>query len=197
MTHSGERRLKYFEAIAPRWEGIVDGARIRRRLAPVLDGLGIGMDEHILDLGCGTGILTSLLLPRLSACGRVVAVDFSGGMLEQARENVADRRVAWVAADAASLPLAPAAIDRAIAFSTWPHFPDPGSVLRELRRVVRPGGLLHVIHSDARATINAIHTHAGGAIGHDHLPRPGSLRRRWNDAGFIPCPSWTMPSDTR
>ena len=177
-------RLEYFEAIAPRWESIVDPGRIRRRLSPVLEELGLGADEHILDLGCGTGILTSLLLPRLSARGRVSAVDFSGAMLELAREKIPDRRVTWIASDASALPLQDASVDRAIAFSTWPHFPDPDAVIREARRVVRPGGMLHVIHVDSRSTINAIHTTAGGAIGHDHLVPASDLAASLCRFGF-------------
>ena len=177
-------KLKYFEAIAPRWETLVDADRIRRRLSPVLDALSIGTDEHVLDLGCGTGILTGLLLPRLSERGRVCAVDFSGAMLERAREKTPDRRVAWLTSDASSLPLTDTSIDRAIAFSTWPHFHDPDAVIRELRRVLRPRGRLHILHVDGRTTINAIHANAGGAIGRDHLIPANELAATLGRFGF-------------
>lgn len=184
MNGAPADRLQYFDEIAPRWEGIVDVDRIRRRLEPVLDELSIEADEHILDLGCGTGVLTALLLARLSVRGRVSAVDFSGAMLELAREKISDRRVAWIASDAVSLPLAEASIDRAIAFSTWPHFPDQEAVARELHRVVRAGGHLHVIHVESRSTINAIHSNAGGVIGHDRLVPAGDLAAVLGRCGF-------------
>ncbi len=184
MSSVGGSRVEYFDAIAPRWESIVDSGRIRQRLSPVLNHLGIGADEQILDVGCGTGILTSLLLPRLSPRGRVSAVDFSGAMLDLAREKVSDGRVTWIPADVSALPLPGECIDRVIAFSTWPHFPDPDAVIRELRRVLRPGGRLHVIHIDSRATINAIHTHAGGVIGRDHLVPASDLAAALIRSGF-------------
>jgi demethylmenaquinone methyltransferase/2-methoxy-6-polyprenyl-1,4-benzoquinol methylase len=77
-------------------------------------------------------------------------------------------------------------VDRAIAFSTWPHFPDPDAVLCELRRVIRPGGTLHVIHVDSRASINAIHARAGGPIGLDRLAPAPALASAMERCGFTP-----------
>ena len=56
--------------------------------AEVLERLPLERDETVLDAGCGTGRVTELLLARLPR-GRVVALDFSGAMLEQARARLA------------------------------------------------------------------------------------------------------------
>jgi len=179
----GSRR-EYFQAIAPRWEGLVDAARARKRLEPILRGLGIGPHEQILDLGCGPGILTELLLDMLSARGRVIALDFADAMLDLAIGKIDDRRVLWMAADASSIPLPDAAVDRAVAFSTWPHFPDPASVLLEIRRTLRPGGAFHIIHVDGRATINAIHSGAAKAIAGDALRPACEVAAMISESGF-------------
>jgi len=158
-------KLSFFDAAAERWDGTQDLARLQARLAAGLAELGAGGDEAVLDLGCGTGNLTRALLGSLSREGRVVAVDFSLPMLAAAGGKVGDDpRVRWCCADADTLPLADDTFDRVICFSAWPHFDDPFGVARELARVLRPGGSMHIWHAASRHRINEIHVSAGAEV---------------------------------
>ena len=163
-------RVAFFDEIADQWDGWEDLDAVFRSLEAGLEELGVGADETVLDVGCGTGNLTRALLARLSPAGRVVAVDISPRMIEVAREKVGDPRVAWHTGDARQVPLADASCDRVICFSVWPHFEDAGSVAREALRVLRPGGRLHVWHSIPRERVNEIHATAGEAVRTDVLP---------------------------
>ena len=179
-------KAKCFDGIAGQWDGWHDLDRLARDLARGLDEIGVAEDETVLDVGCGTGNLTRALLRKLSSGGRVVAVDFSAAMVATAREKVVDGRVDWRIADALNLPLADSSVDRAICYSVWPHFDDPRAVARELFRVVREGGGLHVWHLASRQTVNEIHASAGDAVRHDVLRPAEQTARLLEEQGFTP-----------
>jgi trans-aconitate 2-methyltransferase len=109
----------------------------------VLDRLPLEGDELVLDVGCGTGRLTALLLERLPQ-GRALGLDLSVNMLQTARTALAAEtraRAALVHADASALPI----VERADAiFSTatfhWVH--DHPRLFRSLFRALKPGGRL-------------------------------------------------------
>lgn len=163
-------RTAFFDSIADKWDGWEDLAALEPRLAAGLAELGVGADEKVVDVGCGTGNFTRALLTRLSPLGRVVAVDISPRMIERAASKVTDPRVAWHVADARCLPLEDAGYDRVFCYSVWPHFDAREAVAAELARVLAPGGALHVWHLVSRERINEIHAGAGEAVRGDVLP---------------------------
>lgn len=169
MSSTANPRSIHFDAIADQWDGWNDLVVLGKRLVSGLAELGIREEETVLDVGCGTGNLTMALLRVLGTDGRVIAVDISTRMIEIARSKVRDARATFQVGDGENLPLAAATCDRVVCFSVWPHFPAPDTVARELLRVLRPGGYLHIWHLASRQTINAIHACAGEAVKDDVL----------------------------
>jgi len=130
-----------------------------RRAAP-------GPAAHLLDLGTGTGDLARAALQQFPTA-RLTAADFTFEMMRLGKRR--DARPAWISADAACLPFPPQTFDAAVSGFLVRNVPDVPGVLREQRRVLKPGGRIVILDTTR--------------------PRPG---------GFVPpvrhaAPAWTVP----
>ncbi len=110
---------------------------------PVLTRLPLDGDETVVDVGCGTGRVTELLLERLPT-GRVLCVDLSSNMLVLARRYLKgrfERQVGFALADATALPVA-ARADAIFSTATFHWILDHPALFRSLYAALRPGGHL-------------------------------------------------------
>jgi ubiquinone/menaquinone biosynthesis C-methylase UbiE len=107
----------------------------RVKYAVVLKNLPDGK-EHVLDLGCGTGMFLRELSRRAKFA---VGVDASPEMLRVA--NVRRGRAALVLADADTLPFPDGSFDAVVSVTLLQNMPDPAATVREVARVLKPGGV--------------------------------------------------------
>lgn len=115
--------------------------------------------QHLLDVGCGPGTITLDLAARV-APGEVLGLDVAPGIVEQAAALAAERRVdnvRFTVGDVYALDLPDASFDVAHAHQVLQHLTHPVAALTELRRVLRPGGLLAVRDSDYACKAHAPH----------------------------------------
>jgi O-methyltransferase/aklanonic acid methyltransferase len=102
--------------------------------------------RRVLDIGTGTGVVALAAAARVGPEGKVVGIDLSEGMLAMAREQAAragrEDRLAFRRMDAEALELADQSFDAILSLFALFHFPDPLRVLREIFRVLAPGGRL-------------------------------------------------------
>ncbi len=117
-------------------------------MAPFAKGLlefaDLKVGEHVLDVGCGTGILARFAWPFVAPSGRVVGVDLSASMLAVARSKADEGRlpITWEHADAASMPVPDRGFDAVLCQHGLQYFPDRLAALNETRRTLRPSGRL-------------------------------------------------------
>jgi ubiquinone/menaquinone biosynthesis C-methylase UbiE len=102
-----------------------------------------GAGERILDLACGTGIVSRLAAQRMGS-GLVVGLDINPGMLALARSLSlpAGAAIAWARGSALDIPFADTSFDAVLCQLGLQFFPNRQAALREMRRVLAPGGRL-------------------------------------------------------
>lgn len=108
----------------------------------VFDQLQIPANSRVLELGTGTAQLWLNNLDRIPASWNIVLSDFSAGMLDDARQNLADSvsRFQFAVIDAQAIPFADDAFDYVIANHMLYHVPDRTRAFAEIRRVLTPKG---------------------------------------------------------
>ncbi len=134
MTSSfNVRRAGGYEQLMGRWS---------QKLAPLLIRFaGLQDGERVLDVGCGTGSLT-FALPLAANVSAVSAIDYSPIFVEEARRRNTDPRIDIRQADACALPFQDRSFDRALSLLVLHFIPETAKAVSEMRRVVRPGGVV-------------------------------------------------------
>jgi SAM-dependent methyltransferase len=120
------------------------------RWGPVIaDAAGVASGQRVLDVACGTGALTEAVAERAGPRGAVAGLDANPEMLAVARRK--HRAIEWHDGRAGSLPFADANFDAGGGRFGLMFFDDRIAAVREMRRVLRPGGRLAVAVCDALA----------------------------------------------
>jgi ubiquinone/menaquinone biosynthesis C-methylase UbiE len=126
--------------------------RWRPEMDPLIAAADVAAGQTVLDYGCGPGWLAIELARRVGPTGRVHAVDVNEEMIARGRRHAAEEgvaeRVTFHRMVGDRVPLEEHAVDRVITKNVLEYVPDLAATLVDLRRVLRPGGRLHVVDSD-------------------------------------------------
>ena len=122
-----------YEQLMGRWS---------QKLAPLfIDFAGIAEGERILDVGCGTGSLT-FELAKTASLNEITGIDYSPVFVDAAKRRNTDSRIGILQGDACALPFDDETFDRALALLVLHFVPEAGTAVAEMKRVVRPGGVV-------------------------------------------------------
>ncbi|MGW7819551.1 class I SAM-dependent methyltransferase [Streptomyces puniciscabiei] len=185
MSDDHTRVQEFFTARAGDWDSRFpdDGPAYAAAVAD----LGLRPGDRVLDAGCGTGRALPPLRAAVGASGVVLGADLTPAMLAAAVRAGRDRDGRLLLTDVAALPLRSGALDAVFAAGLIAHLPHPEKNLRELARVVRPGGMLALFHPIGRAALAA---RQGRQITPDDLRaeanlRPLLARSRWSMTSYV------------
>ncbi|HEX5589757.1 MAG TPA: methyltransferase domain-containing protein, partial [Candidatus Limnocylindrales bacterium] len=167
----------------------------------VLDRLPLRGDERVLDAGCGSGRVTEALAERLPR-GRVVALDASPAMLDEARRRLArfGDRIEFVHADLGRpIPILDP-VDAILSTATFHWVPDHDALFRNLAAVLRPGGRL-VAQCGGAGNIEGlrriVRTVGDGFDAARNFATPLATAARLDASGFGQVEVWLADAPTR
>jgi len=138
---------KYFDQVAGEWDSLRGGYFSEAVREAAIAHAYLRPEMVVADVGAGTGFLSAGLAPRVA---KVHLLDGSQAMLDVARRNLAGfANVEFQQADGLALPLPDASLDAVFANMYLHHCPDPLAAIREMARLLKPGGRLVITDLDA------------------------------------------------
>ncbi len=178
LSDQASEKTRFFDSLAPRWDvvkaEIVGEVDLTREIVSCLSPCSVASD-----LGCGTG---ELLLDLKSVAEKVIGVDRSPRMLEEARKRLgkASDGIELRIGEIEHLPMREGESDAAVANMVLHHLSSPRECIREMARVVRGGGVLIIADLDKHEN-----EEMRRRFGHRWLGFDRKEMERWLvDAGF-------------
>jgi len=136
-TKSASERGQVAATAAEVYEAFFLPALFAQWVEQVLDASQVSEGDHLLDIGCGTGVVARQARARVGQAGRVVGIDPNEGMLAVARKSP---EVEWRAGIAENLPFEDETFDAVVSQFAMMFFDDREKAVLEMERVLRPGG---------------------------------------------------------
>lgn len=179
-----------YERYVGRWSRSVAGAFI--------DWLALPAQGRWLDVGCGTGALTEIILSR-AAPAAVTGIDSSGGFIAHARENACDLRVNFQSGNAEAMSFPDGTFDAVVSGLVLNFIPHPERAIAEMRRTLRAGGTAAVYVWDYAGKMQLMRCFWDAAVALDpdaltlnearrfSICKPEPLLALFDDGGFVGC----------
>jgi ubiquinone/menaquinone biosynthesis C-methylase UbiE len=140
------------EVVVTRLEARGKHRRFTAMMREYFEAMGIDSAKTVLDLGCGTGVAARAIARRQGFTGRVTGIDLSPYLTAEAKRLAEGEGVAgaveFLTGNARTLNLPEASFDSVVAHTLVSHVEDPLAALREIARIVKPGGTVGIFDGD-------------------------------------------------
>lgn len=150
----------FFDRLAPSWDA--NEKSTKESLIKTLEPLKIKRGDRVLDIACGTGIITGVLF-EMSEAG-VVGIDLSSEMIKVAKDKYKDNKaISFINEDFLNCSFN-SKFDCAVIFNAYPHFTEPEKLAEKLSKILVTGGKAAIVHNIGRSGIKACHEHVDPSI---------------------------------
>ena len=144
--------ITFFDDHAANWNDHIS-SRDRKIATEIISSLPLKEGMKVLDLACGTGIISSLLYQKTKT--DVFAIDFSSKMIEQAKKEIKNPKIHFETLD--FFDLTEKNFDCVVLFNAYPHFLDRDKLKRKAVDVLKSKGLFIICHNYSKEDINKMH----------------------------------------
>jgi ubiquinone/menaquinone biosynthesis C-methylase UbiE len=131
----------YFELVSPQWDVMRKNSYGEEVREAILNAVHVSPSDTVLDVGAGTGFLTEA---AAKIALKVIALDFSRGMSEEAIAKMGGGNVEFRIGNAESMPLKDSSVNAVIGNMVLHHCPRPEIAISEMSRVLKPGGRIAI-----------------------------------------------------
>jgi ubiquinone/menaquinone biosynthesis C-methylase UbiE len=131
----------YFELVSPQWDVMRKSFYGEEVREAVLNAVHIGPSDTVLDVGAGTGFLTEAAAKIAS---KVIALDFSRGMSEEAIAKMGKGNVEFRIGNVESMPFQDSSVDAVVGNMVLHHCPNPKIAISEMSRVLKSSGRIAI-----------------------------------------------------
>ena len=194
---------------AQQYERFIVASVTRPHAEVMFEHVPLHEGDRVLDVACGTGIVTRVAVERSVDVASIVGVDLNSRMLEIARVNTPTTRirVEWREGDVCELPFPDASFDVVLCQQGLQYVPDKGAALHHMQRVLAPDGRLAFTvwsapHPHTAALANAVGRHVNAEAATSSLSPftwgdPEVIRESVHDAGFRAIEMSVIESEVR
>ena len=146
--------MEYDEDESRRTERAYLSPEVVYQRARTLEIVNPELGENIVDVGCGPGMLTKMLADTVGPKGTVVGIDSSVPMIGLARQRCKNMdNVSFAEANIGKLPFASESVDVVTCMQVLLYVSDVSQALNEMRRILVPGGSVHIMETDWRSAV--------------------------------------------
>ena len=160
------------------------------KLKAAMERWNIRPGQRILEPGCGSGRLTEYLARAAGSQGEVFACDLSEEMLRLALKRKLPGHVTFFRGSVNTIPRDNNFFDTVVCLAVFPHFSDRTLALKEILRVLKPGGSMWIEHFQSRAAINTLHKNSSDVIVSHLIPPDDEMNSLLTRAGFEVAGIW-------
>jgi ubiquinone/menaquinone biosynthesis C-methylase UbiE len=178
-------RKTYFNDVAETWDKRYCTPQLASFLRKLVSQFGLKLGQNVLDVGTGTGVLIPHLVQMVGASGSVTAVDYAEKMVQIGKsKHVHFDNVSIELHDIEEDGLPSESFDAVTCFGLFPHLTKKEKALHNMRRALKPGGILIIAHALSSEELKAHHANVASSVVNDTLPEKAEMRRLLKRTGF-------------